>query len=112
MNISRLTTQDERVAFTSIEWTEVAANQTNLDRHFDPDLHFLTRYYIADEYPEADPRGFSGAGVWTPIKVPPPAVWYPKLDLVGLTIGYYRSSRVLNNIRREVIEESLHEHCR
>jgi hypothetical protein len=112
MNISRLTTQDERVAFTSIEWTEVAANQTNLDRHFDPDLHFLTRYYIADEYPEADPRGFSGAGVWTPIKVPPPAVWYPKLDLAGLTIGYYRSSRVLNNIRREVIEESLHEHCR
>jgi len=106
-DISRLTTDDERVAFTSIEWTDVHPNQTNLDRKFDPDRHFLSRYYVTEEHPDAEPHGFSGAGVWTPVRVPPPAVWYPKLALAGLTIGYYRTSTVLQSIRREIIEDFL-----
>src|SRR5262249_1056049 len=41
-DISRLTTNDERVVFSSFEWTEVGRIQTNLDSKFDPDHHFLS----------------------------------------------------------------------
>jgi len=87
----------------------VGANQTHLSK-FDPDVHFLGPYATNEEFPDARPHGISGSGVWTPKKVSPPGVWYPKVDLAGITIGYYRSSKVLQFVRREVIERFLREH--
>jgi hypothetical protein len=103
-DITRLTFKDERVAFTSVVWTEVVPPLDGLDRKYDPNRHFLTPFDV--DPPTADPAGFSGAGVWYR-KGDTPGIWHPNLDLAGVVIGYYRRSRVLQIVRREAVEGFL-----
>jgi hypothetical protein len=39
-----------------------------------------------------------------------PGVWHPNIDVAGVTIGYYRDSRLLKVVRREIVETFLSSH--
>lgn len=103
-DITRLTYKDERVAFTSVVWTEVGPARTDLDRNYKQDRHILAVYDVEDL--NAHPGGFSGAGIWYR-KGDTPGVWHPNLELAGVVIGYYQGPRMLQIVRREVVEGFL-----
>jgi hypothetical protein len=72
---------------------------------FDPSTHFLADYNTAEDYPGADPTGLSGSTFF--FHRPAPEVWYPNIDMAGVTISWYQKRRLLKIIRREVVEGFL-----
>jgi len=104
-DISRVNHLGERVIFTHVEWTEIVGPRGGLDG-FDQATHALAPFSITDELPEADPRGMSGAAVWWQ-RPAQSGVWYPNLELAGITISYYEKSKLLKFVKREFVEAFL-----
>jgi hypothetical protein len=103
---TKFTTKGEGVAFSSFEWTEVAANP---DRDFDPARHFVAAYHMRDSEPEARPHGFSGAAFWQPKRIAS-GIWYPDLDIAGVIIEFLPARVLLKAVKREVVGEFLVKH--
>ena len=104
-DISRVTHAGFRVVFSYVMWTQIAPNRKGL-RDFDPDRHFLTHYTEAETYRDASPKGISGAAMWF-LSNESLSVWYPKLDIAGVGIGWYKDRQLLQIVQREIVEEFL-----
>src|SRR5262245_10582474 len=105
-DISRVTHAGFRVLLSYVMWTQVAPNRKYL-RDFDPDIHFLTHYTEAETHPDASPRGISGAAMWF-LSNESLSVGYPKLDIAGVGISWYKGQQpVLQIVQREIVEEFL-----
>jgi hypothetical protein len=100
-DISRVLEDGKRIVFTHADWWPIDPSPSNLTT-FDPGIHFVSRFSAADDYPDADPTGLSGSARWGR-RDATPGVWHPNLDLTGVTITYYRSSRQLKMVRRESV---------
>lgn len=69
---------------------------------FNADVQFLVDYPAADDY---DPAGFSGSALWG--QKEQPGLWQPNPRLLGMVLGYYRTSRLLYAISARRIAEYL-----
>lgn len=108
-DLSRVTHDDARVAFTQVEWSRVEPGRDGL-KGFDGNVHFLAHYSPPATYPGANPGGLSGSAMWARRGLTP-EVWHPNLELGGVTIMYYSSDRLLKMVRRERVEGFLHRVC-
>lgn len=105
-DISRVLQDDSRVVFPQFDWSLVAESRPTL-RDFDDSRHFVASYTPPQSAPDADPRGLSGAARWAR-RGSTPGVWHPNIDIIGVTITYYRGSQLLKMVRRSVVNEFLH----
>ena len=91
--------------FTYLDWQPVVANRTGL-ANFNPAVHFLAGYSEPESYPDANPKGLSGSARWGR-KSSTPEVWHPNIDILGVTVTYYKKQALLKMIRRKAVLEFL-----
>ena len=106
-DISRILQDDSRVVFTQIDWSPVEVARPDFPG-FDPAVHFLTQYTPPQWASDANPRGLSGAARWAR-RGSTPGVWFPNLDVIGVTVTYYPVNRLLKMVRRSVVNRFLRE---
>lgn len=107
-DITRVTQQNERVAFTTTEWTRIEPNRGALSG-FDPARQLLIAYAMRTSAPNAMPHGLSGSAVWYR-RGPTPIVWHSNLDIAGVTVSFYSRPNLLGAVRREALEAFLAAH--
>jgi len=96
---------DSRVVFTQFDWAPVA-EPGERPPSFDESQHLLAGYTPAHSAPGADPSGLSGAARWAR-RGSTPRIWHPNIDIIGVTVTYYRGSQLLKMVRRSVVNEFL-----
>jgi hypothetical protein len=78
-------------------WSEVVKTDRLLSG-FDPNLHFLLRFYPS--FPGERPDGYSGAGVWfRRMAVTGRELWSPDLLLTGILTHAYKNLGLLRIVR-------------
>jgi hypothetical protein len=104
-DVSRVLKNESRVVFTQVDWWPVEPYPSDLPG-FDRSVHFLTRYSPPATYPNANPRGLSGAARWTR-KGNTPGVWHPNMEIIGVTVTYYPAAGLLKMVRRDAVMRFL-----
>jgi hypothetical protein len=94
-----------QVLFTLADWNDVAAPPETLDG-FNSEIHFVVPFGSREQYPNADPHGFSGAGVWYR-KGSTPGIWHANLELGGVIVTWFKKSNLLKVVKREAVEAFL-----
>lgn len=102
-DLTRRLIDQNRVAFMLSHWATVVEAPQDVPGEFDPALHFLTPF---EGQAGTHPRGMSGAAGWTQRKRGD-QLWYPDLDLAGVTITHLPKQNLLKLVRREVVESFL-----
>lgn len=105
VDIRRVTHLNAGVVFPRIEWTNITETQRSLAK-LDPALHFAAVYPTPEADPASRPLGLSGAAFWYR-RSKTPVVWHPNLDLAGVILSWFESSKLLKAARRETVEAFL-----
>ncbi len=75
-------------------------------KNFDPAIHFLMDFHVADKGKRAE--GFSGGGVWFPLRQPANSpLWHAVRGLAGIQTAWYPRRALTQAVRVEVLVRFL-----
>lgn len=100
-DLSQVVSNTEAVLNVAGRWSQrvLAGKNASFLRPFKPRSHFLMRFGKADKGRSA--IGFSGAGIWFPVKDPKAPLWSPRLGLAGIQSHWYEPRLLTQVVRVE-----------